>query len=141
MSFGSISKHHHRAPDATGGPHRATWLTGACAVLLGAMGIAASNTAVGAGLDHPILLEVIHLEERLAFHASCEVTDGLGTTRTSSFVGQTNSSVRFVGTSVACRLHSTGAGAGLFQVTLRNGETVLARARGGATDAVMIAAR
>ncbi len=139
MSFGSIPKHHRSAPGASGGTRRAPMLLGLAAALACAAGLAAPGTALGAESDHPIMLEVVHLQERLAFHASCEVTDGLGTTRTSSFVGQTNSSVRFVGTNVACRLHSTDAG--LFQVTLRNADTVLARARGGASDDVMIAAR
>jgi|GEM_PF-1623697 len=156
MSFGSVSPHHHSGNRRSGRDHHGPAspvggrrvlalsggfalsgglaLSGLFALMLGAAGI-----ATGAEVDRPIVLEVVHLEERLAFQASCDVTDGLGTTRTSRFAGQTNSSVRFVGTGVACRLHSSDAG--LFQATLRNAGTVLARARGGASDDVMIAAR
>lgn len=150
MSFGSVSPHHHSGNRRSGRDHhgpaspvggrRVLALSGGFALSgLFALMLGAADTAIGAEVDRPIVLEVVHLEERLAFQASCDVTDGLGTTRTSRFAGQTNSSVRFVGTGVACRLHSSDAG--LFQATLRNAGTVLARARGGASDDVMIAAR
>ncbi|MFA7431740.1 MAG: hypothetical protein WCZ23_16395 [Rhodospirillaceae bacterium] len=99
----------------------------------------ASPGASAAGGDHPILLEVVHLQDRVAYQASCDVTDGLGKTRTSTFDGQTNSSVRFVGTGVACRLRSPDAGT--FQVTLRTNEAVLARVRGTASQSVTITGR
>lgn len=102
-------------------------------------GVVAGQPAVAGDRDHPILLEVVHLRDPMAYQASCDVTDGLGTTRTSSFVGETNSSVRFIGTRVACRLRATDAGP--FQVTLRTAGTVLARARGTAEQPVIIAAR
>ncbi|MGC2856829.1 hypothetical protein ACM64Y_15260 [Novispirillum sp. DQ9] len=101
--------------------------------------VAAVSSAARADQDHPITLEVIHLRDPMAYQASCEVTDGLGTTRASSFAGETNSSVRFLGTRVACRLRATDAGP--FQVTLRSAGTVLARARGTAEQPVIIAAR
>lgn len=115
----------------------------AAAAILGALaatgGLGGQYPAAAADKDHPILLEVVHLQEPTSYQASCEVTDGLGTTRASSFVGETNSSVRFIGTRVACRLRATEAGP--FQVTLRTAATVLARAQGTAAQPVVIAAR
>lgn len=111
----------------------------AAGILALVAGLGAGHPAAAADQDHPILLEVVHLRDPMAYQASCEVTDGLGTTRASSFVGETNSSVRFIGTRVACRLRATDAGP--FQVTLRTAGTVLARARGTAEQPVIIAAR
>lgn len=144
MSFGNIPRHHLSGPSSLTHARRSVFLPGLIAGLLGvsgagAVGVGGAGSATAADLDRPIVLEVVHLEDRLAFQASCDVTDGLGTTRTSSFAGQTNSSVRFVGTGVACRLHSSDGG--MVQVTLRNDETILAQAHGGASDGIMIAAR
>jgi hypothetical protein len=95
--------------------------------------------AAAAERDHPIMLEVVHLRDRVDYQASCDVTDGLGTTRTSTFVGQTNSSVRFVGIRVACHLRSPDAGT--FQATLRNADSVLAREQVTASQSVTLMVR
>lgn len=109
------------------------------AALISAAMLLFAGSAAASDRDRAFLLEVVHLEQRLGYEAVCDVTDGLGTTRTSTFNGETNSSVRFIGTRVACLLQASKAGP--FEVTLRSTDTVLARAQGAASGPVTIAAR
>lgn len=104
-----------------------------------AVDLAGDPTIIRGG-DQPFVLEVVHLGPQGAgYEASCDVTDGLGITRSSTFTRRVDGTVRLVGTQVACALR--GSGDGLLQVILRSGQKILMRVEGPTNQPLTIAAR